>query len=340
MATASRKQRSRVITELARRIASLRKGLGLGQRAFAEKVYKESGSPIRGKISHTQISEWERATETPSIDKLIVLARLARTAEERAWFWAKAGVTEEMVRATFPELAANRIHAANASEIVQVSLSKKLSVNADGGLMINSERSISLPAEQFGSASFIFCLKLDSDSGSGYFSPGDIAIIDRSPVEPQSFMGRLILMFFEHRPMQDRVRPAGEIGQTMTNDELYQFEDFHRAHFPASSTEHERELEAVGRSIRAHMDQSEARLGRLKLERAGGNNDPEQLSRFVLELGPAPLSYFPVVIPLTKWLQGLDPDNPDIAAHIRRPNHIVGRVIGWIHQDGAMAGEG
>ncbi len=348
MTDTSRKQRGLVVTDLGEKIKALRQERGLGQREFADKVWEEAGKP-KGKVSHTQISEWERGTERPSVDKLIALAGLARTAEERAWFWAKAGVTEAMVRATFQELAANRIRLANASEVVQVPLSAGLSVDAGGSLLVNSDHSVSLPAEQFGSAPFLFCLRLDMDSGKGLFSPGDIAIIDRSPVEPQSFIDSLVLMFFERRYEYEGVAlTSGQLshlrsgGKYVTREEMDRYLELVRSRFSESFARRKRGFAAAAKRTKQFMEQPVAKLGTLRLEPAGGTGAAqigEQISRFVLELGPGPGGYGPVVIPLTEWLKGVNPLDADVAAHIKRPSHIVGRVVGWLRQSGQFASE-
>src|ERR1035437_10074778 len=79
---------------LANRVKELRTRLGLLQAQFAERLG----------VSRTQVVEWENGAKVrPSLEKLILMAKLAPDAEARMWFWAKAGVNLDALKADFRE---------------------------------------------------------------------------------------------------------------------------------------------------------------------------------------------------------------------------------------------
>jgi transcriptional regulator with XRE-family HTH domain len=333
----SSEKKGREDIELAKRVKALRKELGLSQRAFARKVWEVSGGP-KARLSHTQISAWEWGRETPAVDKLIALARLARTAEERAWFWRIAGVTEEMVGATFPDLAASRVSAASAAEIVKVPLGKGFSVTDEGEIAIRSERLLLLPAEQFGSALFLWSLELDADSARFGFSPGDIVIVDRSPILTRNLLDSHLLLFFERRPEAEGVSLSSEElaqmradAQYVSQEELEREARHFRALRPAIWAKTARDSRAVLKRTKRWMEQPVAKIGWLRLQPAGGKAEGDfgsQMWRFVLEQGwPSNVGHS---IPLTDWIKGINRLTADVGPYISRPVHIVGRIVGWL----------
>jgi transcriptional regulator with XRE-family HTH domain len=346
MSVTSRGRKGRVINELARRIASLREGLSLGQRPFAEKV-SAAAANSKARVSHTQISEWERGTEIPSVDKLIALGVLARSAEERVWFWAKVGINEEMIRATFSEIAKNNVPA-TAAEVVKVSVSKNLSLGEDGDLLFHADRSLFLPVDQFGSALFINCLEV-AESLPGVLSVGDIAIVDRSPVDPARLLDSMVAIFFEQRPpFEGRAVTPKQFSQLrrkakhVSQMERRRDEQLLRDNDPEGFAARERARESTWHRVETRMAQSVIRFGWLGLKPAGGwGNGPweDQLSRATLELSPPSDEQTGYCIPLSEWQKGLNPLEPRIAEHFKPPIHIVGRVIGWFRGSAPLPSE-
>ncbi len=336
-----------VTNDLGERILALRKGLGFSQREFAAIVKKTAGAERT--IGHTQISEWELGTDTPSTDKLIALATLARTAEERAWFWANAGITEEMVRDTFAGMTANRISAATSGAVVSVPLSKSASCDPKGKLSFDAKRALLLPAEQFGSAPFIHSFEVQVPL-QGVFGRGDIALVDRSPIDPSGLIDSMVAVFFERRHEYEsggltpaeisRIRRRRAVTPGELKREREQFHAFASETGAKSEAELRSAHERASEKVKAFMSEPEVVFGWLRLAPVGGvwlSPFEKRQSWVILDSSPGP-ELSPRFIPLTDLLTGQHPLEPRIAEHIKRPVHILGPVIGHFKQSSRLPG--
>ncbi len=334
-----------VTKELGERILALRKDLGCSQREFAEKVKAATGAERT--LGHTQISEWERGTDAPSTEKLIALATLARAAEERAWFWATAGITEEMVRDTFAEMAANRISSATSGAMVSVPLSKSPSCDPEGKLSFDAKRALLLGAEQFGSAPFVHGFEVQVPL-PGVLGIGDIALVDRSPIDPSGLLDSMVAVFFERRHEYEsngltpaeisRIRRRNAVTPNELKREREQLRVFGLEAGARSEAElrsaHERALE----KLKEFMAEPEIIFGWLRLVPIGGvwRSPFEKLQSWViLDSSPTPEGSLRF-IPLTDLLTGQHPLEPRIAEHIKRPIHILGPVVGHFKQSSRL----
>ncbi len=115
-------------------------------------------------------------------------------------------------------------------------------------------------------------------------------------------------------------------------------ERYFRTRLPKIWAKNERGAKAAAERTRKWMDQPVARIGWLRLQPARGKwegNIADQMSLFALELQPSRTGYIGRSIPLTDWMRGVNPLSADVGPHIKRPVHIVGRIVGWLRAPAA-----
>lgn len=321
--------------ELVKRICALRESLKANQRDFAAQIG----------ASQTQVSEWERGEERPSVQKLIAMGNIALNSKDRMWFWRRAGYRESLVRGDLAEETALSMLVPDEAVTVEVPLAKKIFLGAAEELQIETEKSLVLPAQMFPAAPFVCALTVGKEESVAYLaSRGDTLLVDRSPVNPDGLIDSMVAIFFEHRP--ESIDPGTSDGDffwamknaTYVNPEgLKRREDFDRMRDPEGFAAQQKANENTWARVEAYMGESVIRFGWLRLQPAGGRWEPrrpfaEQLSRVVLETAPSSSGNIGSSIPLTDWTRGTNPGEPKIERHIKRPVHIVGRIVGWFKQ--------
>ena len=322
----------RTSNELCRRVKALRKALGMSQTAFSEEL----------RVSPTQVSEWESGTEEPAVKKLIEMAELAQKAADKAYFFLKTGITQRSLRSAFP--AALGLDNANVGASEKVPIVARFSIGNDGELLPASDRSLFLPVEQFGSAPFIHAFEV-AEPLAGVLSAGDIAIVDRSPVDPHRLLNSIVAVFFERRHEYEGVslsakefsrlhRKAKRITQRdLKRDKEMRRSVFGPEAFAAQEAASEAAFQRASEKTEEFMARPEICFGWLRLQPAGDQWDgtfEKQLSRVVLELSPPSE---PVRVgrstPLTSWLVDIEPLGSSFAGYIKAPIHVLGPVVGW-----------
>ncbi len=84
--------------ELAQRVVTLRKQLGLSQVQFAELLVVTQGT----------VSRWESGMKQPSAEHFLQMGNLADE-DECLWFWRRAGVDVKRIPSVAPRTASRKI---------------------------------------------------------------------------------------------------------------------------------------------------------------------------------------------------------------------------------------
>src|ERR1035437_3777559 len=195
--SSERRKRIRMETSdpvLAGRIKELRNGLRLLQVQFAEKLG----------VNRTQVVAWENgARQQPTVEKLLEMVRLALTAEGRVWFWRKAGVDLEALKADPSEEVRLRTNPWESGQALRIPVIRELSVDEHGELLETEDESVSLPAERFSHPASIVCLKC-AKRDPWISNDGDLVIVDRSVTDPDKLLRRMTVVFFDPFPVLRR----------------------------------------------------------------------------------------------------------------------------------------
>jgi transcriptional regulator with XRE-family HTH domain len=313
---------------LADKIKELRIGLGLLQAQFAQKL----------NVSPTQISEWEKGTkERPSVEKLLEMASISPSEESREWFWRKAGIDLEAIKAHFGEKVRHRTALWESGHFLRVPIVRELSLGANGELLATEEGALNLPAEEFRNPGSIICLK-GTNCDPWIMRDGSRVVVDRSVTDPRRLLGRITAVHFERFPLL-----YGSLFSTSPEPGLIDllFEEF---------------LEKIDPGGYFSRDEERVRRRKLAAERAKrpgvlvGRLDIEGIERPTLhnrepKAGPwrlalflqTPLSQIDEIIGLSKWqttenswADPLTPLTPLVPNNVR----IIGRVImDWFTAD-------
>jgi transcriptional regulator with XRE-family HTH domain len=179
--------------ELAAKVKELRNGLGLYQAQFADRLT----------VSRTQIVGWEQgATERPSVEKLLEMAQLAPTAEARKWFWRKAGLNLDVLRADFREEAGKLTEAWNSGQALRVPIVPESKVGAHGELLETEDGSLMLPIERFLHPASVVCLKCKRRP-PWIITDGDLVIVDKSVMHFHKLRRTMAAVLFDPFPVPD-----------------------------------------------------------------------------------------------------------------------------------------
>jgi hypothetical protein len=295
------------------------------------------------KVTATQVSEWEKGTkERPSIEKLLEMASLAPNAESREWFWRKAGIDLESIKAHFGEEIRCHTEHWESGQFLRIPMVRGFSVGTNGELVGIGEGFLELPTKGLRHPASIMCL-MGSFQPPWVLQDGSRIIVDRSDTELPRLLGRMVAVYFERFPYLDESLYGGPLpGYPVTDMFLKEFLD---RIDPGAFRSHEEE-----RRRRWELWMAQAKLpgfliGRLDLEGVDVPSyhyyPPQRgLWRIVLIL-QAPLSKFDEVIPLSDWQQRDDsgaippPTFPPLFSESVR---IIGRVLmTWFSEDNSPA---
>lgn len=308
---------------LANRIKQLRNSLGLLQAQFAEKL----------NVSPTQISEWEKGTkERPSVEKLLDMASMALTEEAREWFWRKAGVDLESIKAHFRAKIRRQTNQWEAGQYLRIPIIRELKVGANGELMGIEEAVLDLPVEELSNPASLICLKC-VNRAPWVMRDGCRVIVDRSITSPQTLLGQMTAVFFERFPLlRDNLLRSRSPVSRFDFDMV--FEEFLEKIDPGGFWSDDPERRRRRELIREEAKQPGFLVGRLDVEGV----DRPSLHKTEPDVGPwrlvltlhAPLTHIDEVIPLSKWETtnppGLDPSIP-LAPLIPKSVRIIGKVV-------------
>ena len=199
------------VPEWARRILSLRRGMGLSQSALGSRLH----------YSAMAVSRWERGTHEPPAQCYVQLGNLA--GEPDCWsFWARAGLKSSALNRMFPE-GHGILHTAKYPDFDVVVagsgkkrrakplLKKKVKLVAIPVLSLHAatrgetgDHEIDfdqVPAEEMLAAPAVWCpnpgetscLRVRGSSMSPVINNGDIVAVDSSQSDPAQLSGKIVV---------------------------------------------------------------------------------------------------------------------------------------------------
>lgn len=178
-------------SELAERVKAIRVQLELSQAELAARL----------NVSRPQVGEWERGgDERPSPEKLLELAELAPEREDRIWFWKKAGVNLDAIKADFREEVRSSTGVVSDNEILKFPIIREFIIGRDGNFEGASDRVLKVPVEAVAHPASVICLEATK---SGPWAPqrGEVVLVDRSLTDPTVLRGKQVAVFFDPFPV-------------------------------------------------------------------------------------------------------------------------------------------
>lgn len=143
-------------------------------------------------VGRSQIAAWESedSKDYPSTDNFIKLGDLAKTSEERAFFYAGAGIPIDALRTELRREEKSRQRKASPMTATAVSLIKSFKKDPLGISLVDAGV-VEMPSWLFGDSAQIFALEIDHASGIlGLPAPlcvGDLVFIDQSFATAEDF---------------------------------------------------------------------------------------------------------------------------------------------------------
>jgi len=326
--------------ELAARIKELRNGLRLYQAQLADRL----------KVSRTQVVGWEQgAKERPSVEKLLEMARLAPTAEARRWFWRKAGINLDALKADFREEIGQRTNIWNPGQALRVPIVPEFKVGAHGELLGTEDGSLTLPIERFPHPASVVCLKC-AKRPPWIINDGDLVIVDKSVMHFHKLRRTMAAVLFDPFPVPDdsfmwkdfRPRSLSLLRQKsilldpVVSRSLTVTHMNRRRHKGDESDESEHEDQV----LRFLEDSARSGLlfGWLDVKYASSERNrvmrPKKNPWCLVLRVQSPLSPLSTEISLSEWETDSDPEDYDDGMQFELLLHksvrILGEVIGWI----------
>lgn len=318
-------------------IRNLRNSFGMNQKDFARKFFG---------ATQTQISDWERGSESPSNEKLVMMANIAKELDDQKFFLRRAGVSEKLLKEHFPlELKASVVRP-DESLAFKVPIAKKVFLGSAGELQTETEGSLLLPSGLIANPTSVFCMRVPEDEGiPSLFAPGDYVIIERLLGDLDDMVGAIVAVGIENYQnpnLPDMVRfqqiaktamAVSEEDQRSLQKRWRKNDSLNRKANPKAAAESDEQNEE--RWKKAWKDAPlTMKFGWLKVQPAGGaeeRNIPweSRVRRISLDTSQSCPGYSVPCIPLGDWVIGIDPSKPNVAAHISFSVHFAGRIIGW-----------
>jgi transcriptional regulator with XRE-family HTH domain len=315
---------------LASKIKELRVGLGLLQAQFAQRL----------NVSPTQISEWEKGTkERPSVEKLLEMASISPYKESREWFWRKAGIDLEAIKAHFREEVQSRTDCWEPGQFLRVPMVRELRVGTNGELLGTPEGNLELSTNGLPHPASIMCL-LGSYQPPWILRDGSRIIVDRSETALPRLLGSMVAVYFERFPLLDESLYGGPLGADVVPDMF--LKEFLDRIDPGGVRGREAERRRRWELWEAQAKRPGFLVGRLDLEGADvpsyHHRPPERVPRRLVLVLQAPLYQFDEIIPLSDWGQRdvSRASPPSIALPPLFPEsvRIIGRVLmNWFSED-------
>jgi transcriptional regulator with XRE-family HTH domain len=313
---------------LASKIKELRVGLGLLQAQFAQRL----------NVSPTQISEWEKGTkERPSVEKLLEMASISLSDESREWFWRKAGIDLEVIKAHFRDEIQRRTDRWESGQFLRIPMVRELRIGTNGELLGTEEGILELPTREIPNPASIICL-MGSNQPPWILRDGSRILVDRSVTALPRLFGSMVAVYFEKFPLLDECIYPAPVGSMPIPDMF--LKEFLDKVAPGCFYSVEAERRQKWELMMAQAKRSGFLVGRLDLEGVEVSSfhyhPPERGPwRMVLVL-QAPLTQIDEIIPLSDW-QARDalktipiPLPPLFPEGVR----IIGRVVmSWYSED-------
>jgi transcriptional regulator with XRE-family HTH domain len=321
--------------ELAERVKELRVNLGLNQIEFAELL----------KVTRTQVGEWERGTkEKPSVEKILEMASSALTVGDRMWFWEKAGVNLDLIKADFREELRTREGRRDPNKTIHVPIRRHLARDRHGNLEYTADGSVALPSDLVSHPGSLVCFATERRR-PWIAQDGDLVFVDQSLTQPHELWNKLTAIFFAALPTNyevllrtvpmplgftswqrpEFIDPKKQVSYKATADRLYPTREF-------NSDAEKRYIQAI-----EEAGGPDLLVGWLHIIQAGGDIDidldasdapPWRLGLRV----HSPLSSYCPRIALSDWQFTRMPD-PEYLTIAHGPLiagvEILGQVVGW-----------
>jgi transcriptional regulator with XRE-family HTH domain len=288
---------------LAEKVRELRSSLGIPQARLAEML----------RVSRSQIAEWETGgDESPSVEKILEMARLAPITELRRWLWIKAGVDLETFRRDFQEEIKLKTDSSPATNLYQIPVIDKLGVQRnEGDLLELGGRTVGFPIEFLPHPTATVCLRC-AKYPRWVLSDDDLVILDRAVQDLNVLVGKLVAVLVIAFPVWDELSSGIE---KRRGDESAALERLAKGI-----------KEAVGPVLI---------VGRLDVQYEREQDpdvDPDfEHWRLILRLGIQASKKRQLV--LSEWQLGAQTPNtfPNNYEPLMRKGHcVLGEVVGWI----------
>lgn len=314
---------------LADKIKELRVGLGLLQAQFAQRL----------NVSPTQISEWEKGTkERPSLEKLLEMAKISPSEETREWFWRKAGIDLEAIKAHFRQEVQSRTVRWEPGQFLRIPMVRELSLGTNGELLGTGEDVLELPAKGLANPASIICL-MGSYQPPWILRDGSRIIVDRSETALPRLIGSMVAVYFEKFPLLDDSLYGGPLDSSPVPDML--LKEFLDRIDPGGVLSVEAEQRRRWELWMAQAKRPGFLVGRLDLEGVevpSYHYHPRNRGVWQLVLNlQAPLCRFDQGIPLSHWRKRDDsePISPTTLPPLFPESvRIIGRVLmTWFRED-------
>jgi hypothetical protein len=176
-----------------------------------------------------------------------------------------------------------------------------------------------------------------------FFGEGDFVVIEPAPLNLDRMVDSIVAVYFEERPPSielgsdsstrffETMRAAAKFGEEERRRQEMETRLTREAN-PRAFAESQKQNEQLSKRVSDYMADPVLKFGWLRLQPAGSHWEgpiEKQLSRVALETSPSSFGYTGPSIPLSEWQKGIDPIRPNVAGYIKRPAHVVGRLVGW-----------
>jgi transcriptional regulator with XRE-family HTH domain len=326
---------------LALRVKQLRDDLGLSQIEFASLL----------RVTRTQVWEWERGIkEKPSIEKIIEMASLAPSIENRIWFWEKAGVNLDVIKADFREQLRTRAGERDPDKTIEIPVFRNLTKSPHGKLEYIADGNIALPSDLIDHPGSVACFAPERRR-PWITRDDDLVLIDRSLTQPKDLWEKLSAVFFSSLPITNeammgavpmplgfiaRPRPAFIDPKRPTNYRAVTDFLYPRGESPSEPQKRYAQLieEASGPGFLVGWLHVILAGDDVDLEFDTSDSPPWRLALTV----QSPLSSFCPRVALSDWRYTHMPDTEYLTVSqvpLLPGIEILGQVVGWLGKEGS-----
>jgi transcriptional regulator with XRE-family HTH domain len=311
-------------TELARMVQGLRKSLAeqgdeISQMELAKRLH----------ANRSQVVKWESGDETPSTDRIMQMACLAPTIEQKMAFWREAIPELDALRSVIYREAFSRD--AMPSDTRAVHVINEFGLGQDGvpfakeesaGDLHISAGSIAMAGDPVAMVIQPALLRYGNSALPVPMSVGDIVILDRAQTNPRYFANYGSVS----RKMVAILLPRLPISFGVTGPQFMPDEALHEQGLDASFLDILRDFAHPVVMFGFLSDQRESDAPPTGVASLLSNEGQAAINRFRLEF----TSGQGFRIPMTDWVEKSLPG--DVGDPLLYKASILGRVIGWIGQ--------
>jgi transcriptional regulator with XRE-family HTH domain len=331
----SRKPMRGLDPALSVKIKQLRASLGMVQSEFARKL----------EVTRTQVGAWEKGDkERPSMEKLLQMADLAPSRDDRMWFRRKAGLDVEALKLDLLDETMEQTRSLAAEPTLKLPVFGSLSLDRSGNIAQVWKGALALSSSRFARRDSISCLMSDRRP-PWVDDEEELVLVDRSIVEPKDLWRKPAAVFFSNfpasfaslsrtapfplgwsfRPLTDVIDPTTSSNLRDLNQDLYPDREF-------TGELEKRQVQLLEEAVRPGFLTGWIHVIYGDVETLSLNtpaNDPWRLALRV----HAPWSGFSPKIALSDWQINRPPNIEDLLlSHVKLLDgvRILGEVVGWI----------